>query len=594
MRFRDIGRPAWGCLLAALVTAAAVGSAAERVADPTPVMTRGERVTGRPFGTRGPVLARNGMVSTSHPLAAQAGLDILQAGGSAVDAAIAVNAVLGVVEPVGGGVGGDAFAIVWDPKTRRLYGLNGSGASPAGLSAEELRRRLGPRTSIPLWGALPVTVPGAVDAWFELHSRFGRLPMREVLRPAIRLARDGHPVAVDVAFYLEICLRRYEADLGSIEEFDNFRRTFMPEGRLPRAGEIFRNPDLARTYELIAAGGRREFYEGSIAQRIDRYMRRIGGYLSLDDLRGHASRWVDPMEIDYRGYRVAQMPPNSQGVTLLQMLNILENFDLAALPPGSAEFMHLMVEAKKLAFADRAALIGDPREVVPDVSRLVSKAYGVELSRRIDRRRAMDPPVQPPASRGGDTVYMATADADGMMVSLIQSNFQGMGSGLVPDGTGFVLQDRGAQFDAAPGRINSYEPGRRPFHTIMPGFVLRDGKPWLAFGVIGGDMQPQAQAQILSYLIDHGFTVQEAGDAARIHHVGGVQPTGERVGSGSGVVEVERSVPAATVEALRAMGHTVRIGERVFGAYQGILFDPSNGVYWGGSDSRLDGQVVGY
>jgi gamma-glutamyltranspeptidase/glutathione hydrolase len=590
---------------AALMAAVVVASATVAVAPmPTPAepvpaaatqsMTRGDRVTGRPFGTRGPVLARNGMVSTSHPLAAQAALDILKAGGSAVDAAIAANAVLGVVEPVGGGVGGDAFALVWDPKTGRLYGLNGSGASPSGLSAEELRRRLGPRTAIPLWGALPVTVPGAVDAWFELHGRFGRLPMRKVLQPAIRLARDGHPVAVDVAFYLAICLRRYEADIGSIEEFDNFRRTFMPGGHLPKAGEVFRNPDLARTYELIATGGRREFYEGSIARRIDRYMRRVGGYLSIEDLRRHASRWVDPIETDYRGYRVVQMPPNSQGATLLQMLNILENFDLAALPPSSAEFMHLMVEAKKLAFADRAMLIGDPEASAPAVSRLMSKEYAAGLALRIDPRRAMDLPVQTPASRGGDTVYIATADSDGMMVSLIQSNFQGMGSGLVPDGTGFVLQDRGAQFDPSPGRVNSYAPGRRPFHTIMPGFVLRDGKPWLAFGVIGGDMQPQAQAQILSYLIDHGFTVQEAGDAARIHHVGGMQPTGERGGSGPGVVEVERSVPDATLEALRSMGHAVRVGERVFGAYQGILYDPDQRVYWGGSDSRLDGQAVGY
>lgn len=554
---------------------------------------RGDRVVGRQLASRGPVIAKNGMVTTSHPLAAEAGLRILRAGGSAVDAAIATNAVLGVVEPVGGGIGGDLFAIVWDPRARRLEALNASGASPLGLTAEALRARLGGRAEIPLWGALPVTVPGAVDGWFELHRRFGRLPMRQVLAPAIEIARQGHPVAVDVAFYLDLCLRRYLADLDSIEEFDNFRRTFLPGGALPRAGQMFRNPDLASTYEELARHGRASFYEGRIARTIDAYMRRIGGHLTLEDLRRHRSEWVTPLATDYRGYRVYQLPPNSQGLVALQMLNILERFPLATLGHNSAAALHLQLEAKKLAFVDRARFIADPRQVDVPVERLLSEEHADSLASRIDRSRAARVDEGGMPAKQADTVYLATADATGMMVSLIQSNFQGMGSGLVPDGLGFVLQDRGAQFDVRSGVPNSYAPGKRPFHTIMPGFVMKGDEPYLAFGVIGGDMQPQAHAQILSNLIDFGLNVQEAGDAARVFHSGDSQPTGQ-AGRGTGVVHVESGIAPATIEALRALGHEVRRGERVFGAYQGILFDARERTYWGAADSRLDGQAVGY
>ncbi|MGE3600998.1 MAG: gamma-glutamyltransferase family protein [Dehalococcoidia bacterium] len=510
-----------------------------------------------------------------------------------MDAAIAVNAMLGLVEPVGGGIGGDLFAIVWDPRERKLAGLNASGPSPRELSAERLQEQLKGRTELPLWGALPVTVPGTVDGWFELHRRYGKLTMKQILAPAIRYAREGFPVANDVAFYLDLCSRRYLADKASIEEFDNFRSTYMPDGRVPRAGERFRNPDLAKTYEQLARGGRDAFYRGPIADTIDQYMRRIGGFLRKEDLLGYRADWVEPLGTRYRGYDVFELPPNTQGITALQMLNILQHFDLRASGPQTPITLHRIVEAKRLAFRDRARAIGDPRFGGASLDELLSEGYAQQLATRIRDDARLDLGTPTPVSRGGDTVYLATADANGMMVSLIQSNYQGMGSGLVPDGLGFVLQDRGALFDATPGRVNSYAPGKRPFHTIMPGFVMRDGQPYLAFGIVGGDMQPQAHVQVLTNLIDFDMNVQEAGDAARVYHTGDPEPTG-RHSAGGEVMMVEKGLPAATLEGLRERGHVVKDGVRVFGAYQGILYDPVQRAYQAGSDSRVDGQAIGY
>ncbi len=554
----------------------------------------GDRIVGAPFATRSPVIARNGMAATSQPLASQVAIDILKRGGSAVDAAIAANATLGLMEPTGNGIGGDLFAIVWDPKTRRLYGLNGSGRSPRGLSYAELKRRLGDAQQIPYWGVLPVTVPGAVDGWFTLHARFGKLAMTDVLAPAIRYARDGFPVSQVIAYYLAGSLRRFEKEQDLIEEFDNARQTYFKDGRAPAEGEIFRNPDLANTLEKIAKGGRDVFYKGEIADVIDAYMRRIGGYLRKEDLAAHKSEWVEPVSVNYRGYDVYELPPNGQGIAALEMLNILEGYDLSAMGLNSADYLHVSVEAKKLAFADRARFYADPDFADIPLEGLLSKAYAAKRRKLIamDRAlRAVDP--GDPRLEKGDTIYMTVADKDGMMVSLIQSNFVGMGSGLVPDGLGFMLQDRGQLFTLEKGHANVYAPGKRPFHTIIPAFVMKDGEPYLSFGVMGGSMQPQGHVQILVNLIDFGLNVQEAGDAARYNHTGSSQPTGERMTDG-GIVNVESGVAAQVVEELRRRGHTVRVKKGGYGGYQAILWDAENRVYRGASEMRKDGEVIGY
>ncbi len=562
---------------------------------------RGDRIVGAPFATRSPVLARHGMAATSQPLATQVALDILKKGGSAVDAAIAANAVLGLMEPTGCGIGGDLFAIVWDPATQQLYGLNASGRSPRGLSFEVMvaeAKRLQPPEAgklptIPRWGVLPVTVPGAVDGWFELHARFGRLPMREVLAPAIRYAREGFPVSQVIAHYWAQNLERFQENRSLIPEFDNALQTFFPGGRAPREGEIFRNPDLARTYELLAEQGRDAFYQGPIAETIDAYMRRIGGYLRKEDLSAHQSEWVEPVSVNYRGYEVYELPPNGQGIAVLQMLNILEGFDLSAMGWGSADYLHVMAEAKRLAFEDRARFYADPAFYQVPLEQLLSKAYAAERRRLIRMDTVMarvDPGLEDPLP-DGDTIYLTVADSSGMMISLIQSNYLGMGSGLVPDGLGFMLQNRGALFALVPDHPNAYAPGKRPFHTIIPGFVMKDGQPWLSFGVMGGDMQPQGHVQILTNLIDFGMNVQEAGDAARWRHIGGRTPLG--TSEGDGVLLLESGFDPAVVRELERRGHRVRFTRGAFGGYQAILRD-TLGVYHGASEMRKDGHAAGY
>jgi gamma-glutamyltranspeptidase/glutathione hydrolase len=553
----------------------------------------GPRPSGSLVATRSEVIATHGMAATSHPLVSQVALDVLKRGGTAVDAAIAANATIGLMEPTGNGVGGDLFAIVWDAKTRKLYGLNASGRSPQSLTLTKLREELKKLNvrQIPPRGPLPVSVPGAVDGWYELHGKFGKLPMKELLQPAIRYARDGFPVT-------EVIAEGWAANARLLKQYPNYAETFMPGGRAPRKGEVFRNPLLANTLSAIAEGGRDAFYKGDIAQRIEKYLRANGGYLTAADLGAHRSEWVEPVSTSYRGYDVWELPPNTQGVAALQMLNILEPYDLKSMGFGSAEYLHLFVEAKKLAFEDRARYYADPGFAKIPLKALLSKDYADKRRKLIGDRAALEYPVDDLSINRGaldqsDTIYMSVADEAGNMVSLIQSNYRGMGSGMTPDGCGFVLQDRGELFSLKDGHANVYAPGKRPFHTIIPAFVTRGGKPWLSFGVMGGAMQPQGHVQILVNLIDFGMNLQEAGDAPRARHDGSSEPTDEVMRDGGEVI-LEVGASPATVKALEARGHKVKVAnDGDFGGYQAVLRD-EQGVYFGASESRKDGAAQGY
>ena len=545
----------------------------------------GDRITGKKFATRSEVIARHGMAATSHPLATQIALEILKKGGTAVDAAIAANAALGLMEPTGNGIGGDLFAIVWDAKTRKLYGLNASGRSPKSLTLEYFKKH--GYKKIPSHGPLPVTVPGCVDGWFELHRKFGRLPMTDILEPAIRYAREGFPVTELIAYY-------WQRSVPILRKYPNFEKIFTINGRAPRKGEIFRNPYLANTLEKIARGGRDVFYKGEIARTIADYMKRNGGFLSYEDLAAHKSEWVEPVSTNYRGYDVWELPPNGQGIAALQMLNILEGYDIASMGFGSADYLHVLIEAKKLAFEDRAKFYADPAFNDIPVQWLISKEYAAERRKLINMKRAgRSYPPGNPALHDGDTIYLTVADAEGNMVSLIQSNFRGMGSGMTPDDLGFILQDRGELFNLEEGHFNTYAPGKRPFHTIIPAFVTKDGKPFLSFGVMGGDMQPQGHVQILVNIIDFGMNLQEAGDAPRIRHAGSSQPTGGKMTDG-GVVYMESGFDYEVIRELRRRGHRIAWSIGGYGGYQAIMFDAKNGVYIGASESRKDGQAAGY
>ncbi|RPE80064.1 gamma-glutamyltransferase [Vulcaniibacterium tengchongense] len=559
-----------------------------------PVAAAGaDRIAGKPFATRSEVYAPHAMAATSHPLATQIALDVMKQGGSAVDAAIAANAALGLMEPTGNGIGGDLFAIVWDPKTRKLYGYNGSGRSPKSLTLAEFRKR--GLKEVPPHGPLPVTVPGAVDAWFALHGRFGKRAMADDLAPAIRYAREGHPVHETIAYYWNLSVPRLSQWPGFAEQF-TVAGAGPGDRRAPRTGEIWKNPNLARTLEKIAQGGRDAFYKGEIARAIDAYFRANGGFLSYEDLASHRGEWVEPVSTNYRGYDVWELPPNGQGIAALQMLNLLEGYDLKSYGFGSPEHVHLFAEAKKLAFADRAASYADPDFYKTPVARLISKEYARQRRKLISPDKAMkaaEPGVIPQLNEG-DTIYLATADADGMMVSLIQSNYRGMGSGMAPPGLGFILQDRGEQFVLKEGHPNSFAPGKRPFHTIIPAFVTKDGKPWLSFGVMGGAMQPQGHVQILLNLIDFGMNLQEAGDAPRIQHDGSTEPAGQNEAmADGGELDLESGFPYETVRALMRKGHSVRFADGPYGGYQAIMVNPHGG-YIGASESRKDGQAAGY
>ncbi|MDG1748103.1 MAG: gamma-glutamyltransferase [Porticoccaceae bacterium] len=542
-----------------------------------------DRVTGETFALRSPVLASNAMAATSQPLATQVALDVMKDGGNAIDAAIAANALLGLVEPTGNGIGGDIFAIVWDAKTKRLYGLNGSGRSPKSLSLDWFKTN--GFDSIPPHGPLPVTVPGAVDGWFLLHDRFGEKPMKDLLRPAIDYARNGFPVSQLIAYY-------WERSVPILSKFPGFIEQFTDDGAAPREGEIWRNLGLATTLESIANEGRDVFYKGHIAKSIARYMQENGGFLSYDDLESHSGNWIDPVSTNYRGFDVWELPPNGQGIAALQILNIMELFDIGAMRRESAEYVHLFTEAKKLVFEDRAKYYADPEYNKIPVAELISKPYAQTRARLIDLNRSS---LEYPAGNlleYGDTIYLTTADSEGNMVSLIQSNYRGMGSGMSPPGLGFILQDRGEMFSLEEGHFNQFKGGKRPFHTIIPAFVTRDGEPWMSFGLMGGAMQPQGHAQIIINMIDFKMDVQAAGDAPRIHHTGSSEPTGSRMKNG-GILNLETGYPYGTIRKLMRMGHRVQFANGPYGGYQAI-YRAKNGVYWGASESRKDGQAAGY
>lgn len=544
-----------------------------------------DRLTGLPFATRSEVIAQHGMAATSQPLVTQIALDVLKNGGTAIDAAIAADAALGLMEPTGSGIGGDIFAIVWDAKTRKLYGLNGSGRSPKSLSLKVFREKK--LKQIPELGPLPVSVPGCVDGWYTLHKKFGRLPMKKILQPAIRYAREGFPVSEVISYY-------WSNSIASRAQYPGYLETFTIEGRAPRPGEIFKNPRLANTLQSIADGGRDAFYKGEIAKTIADYMRRNGGYLSEKDLAAHHSEWVEPVSVNYRGYDVWELPPNGQGIAALQMLNILEGFDIAAMGFGSTEYMHLFIEAKKLAYEDRAKFYADPAFNKIPIQRLLSKSYAAERAKLIDSNHsAKKYPAGQEVGQHGDTIYLTVADAEGNMVSLIQSNYWGMGSGMTPGDLGFCLQNRGALFNLEEGHFNSYAPGKRPFHTIIPAFITKDGKPFVSFGVMGGSMQPQGHVQVVVNLIDFGMNLQEAGDAPRIRHTGSSQPTGSTMRDG-GWVNLETGFPEQSIRELQKMGHRVRYSVGGYGGYQAIMYDAKNKVYRGASESRKDGQAAGY
>ncbi|MCC7293357.1 MAG: gamma-glutamyltransferase [Phycisphaerales bacterium] len=553
---------------------------------------RGDRYSGSNVASRSEVVARHGMACTSQPLATMVALDILKAGGNAVDAAIAANACLALMEPTTCGIGGDLFAIVWDAKSHKLHGLNASGRSPYGLSLEHLQKLQ--LRSIPKHGPLPVTVPGCIDGWFELHRRFGKLPMSEVLAPAIQYAREGFPVSELIASY-------WAGGERVLKDQPGFADTFLPGGHAPAKGDVFRNPGLARTFEALAAGGRDAFYRGELTGRMAAFCERTGCFLSEPDFNDHTSTWEDPVSTNYRGYDVWELPPNGQGIASLQMLNILEACDLKTLKHNSAEYLHLLVETKKVVYEDRARYYADPAFYKNPIERLLSKDYAAKRRALISPERALtriapgDLRVQEADAKlgQGDTIYLTVADNDRNMVSLIQSNYRGFGSGLCPDGMGFCFQDRGELFNLDAAHPNAYAPHKRPFHTIIPAFVTRDGRPFISFGVMGGDMQPQGHVQVLCNLVDFGMGLQEAGDAARFYHTGSSEPTGEVMSDG-GTLHLESGISEAVRAALVAKGHTLGNAAGGFGGYQAILYDAARDVYFGASEFRKDGMAAGY
>ena len=542
-----------------------------------------DRVTGEPFATRSEVIAENGMVATSHPLATQIGLDILKNGGNAIDAAIAANAAIGLMEPTGNGIGGDLFAIIWMENDKKLYGLNASGRSPKNLKLDYFKNNN--FTKIPAYGPLPVSVPGCVDGWFEMHEKFGNLKMKEILEPAIFYAENGFPVSELVSYYLKISARNFS-------KYPNFNETYLIDGFSPNKGQIFKNKDLANTLRIISKEGRSGFYEGKVAKVISEFIINQGGFLSYDDLKNHKSDWIEPVSTSYRGYDVWELPPNGQGIAALQILNLLEKFDIKSMGFGSAEYIHHFVEAKKIAFADRSKYYADMDFNEIPVDYLISKEYAEKRRKEINPTKASRR-VKAGDIENGDTIYLTVADKDGNMVSLIQSNYRGMGSGMVPPGLGFMLQDRGELFSLDENHFNVYEPEKRPFHTIIPAFITKNNKPYISFGLMGGAMQPQGHAQIVINIVDFEMNLQEAGDAPRIRHVSNQQPTGGEMFDG-GELSLESGFDYKEIRKLMKFGHKVIFSLGSFGGYQAIMYDDELGVYFGASESRKDGSAMGY
>ncbi len=545
-----------------------------------------DRVTGELFATRSEIIAPHGMAATSQPLATQIAIDILKQGGNAIDAAIAANAALGLMEPTGCGMGGDLFAIVWDAESQQLYGYNGSGRSPQSLTLDWFIEN--GYNDIPAHGPLPVSVPGAVDGWFALHQRFGELDMAKVLQPTIDYAENGFPLSELIAWY-------WQRSTPVLSEFPGFTEQFTDNGRPPQKGELWKNPNLANTLKILASEGRDAFYKGDIARTIGEYMQTNGGFLSYQDMANHKGEWVEPQSVNYRGYDVWELPPNGQGIAALQILNILEGYNLSQYSVTHPDYVHLFLEAKKLAFEDRGKYYADPDFANIPLAWLLSKNYAAERRALINPDRASQNIPAGDAPEHGDTIYLTTADKHGNMVSLIQSNYRGMGSGMSPPGLGFILQDRGEMFVLKEGHANTFQPGKRPFHTIIPAFISKDGQPWVSFGLMGGGMQPQGHAQIVINLVDFGMNLQEAGDAPRIHHSGSTQPTGQNSAmTDGGTVNLESGFDYSVIRALNDKGHRIAPARGVYGGYQAILRDLESGVYYGASESRKDGHAAGY
>lgn len=545
-----------------------------------------DRLTGETFTTRSEIIAQNGMAATSQPLATQVALDILKKGGSAMDAAIAANAMLGLVEPASCGIGGDIFAIVWDAKSKELFGFNGSGRAPKALNLDYFVENN--MSYVPFYGPLPVTVPGCVDGWFAMHDKFGKLPMKALLQPAIDYGNKGFPVSEVIAYEME---SNYEG----LKDQPGFAATYMINGRTPKKGEVFRNPDLATSYQLIADKGRDAFYKGKIARTISDFMKKHGGFLSYDDFKAHTSNWIEPVSVNYRGYDVWELPPNGQGTAALQMLNILEGYDIAAMGFGSTAYLHVLTEAKKLAYEDRAKFYADPAFNDIPLKQLLSKEYAQQQRSLIDMAKAAKTyPAGDFEIESGNTTYLTVADKDGNMVSLIQSIYSEFASGMVPEGLGFVLQNRGQMFNVQDKtHANALEPGKRPFHTIIPAFITKDGNPYMSFGLMGGAVQPQGHAQIVVNILDFGMNLQEAGDAPRMRHRGSSQPTGSIMTDG-GTLNLESGFDYKTIRELRKKGHDISFAVGIYGGYQAIGIDVESKVYTGASESRKDGQAAGY
>lgn len=570
---RSIVNFVWACLVGEAMTAISFAAGYDRPA-------------GNPHQSRSAVVAQNGVVATSQPLAVEAGLDVLKRGGNAIDAAIAANAMIGLVEPMSCGIGGDLFAIYWDAKTKKLYGLNASGRSPYALSRDVFAKQ--GLDQIPDEGPLSWSVPGCVAGWFDLAKRFGTLPVGELLMPAIEYAERGFPVS-------EVIAGDWRASQAKLAKWPASAETYLPGGRAPAEGEIFRNSRLAASYRAIATGGLDAFYRGEIAQKIVAFSERNGGYFSLRDFAEHKNDWVEPVGVNYRGYDVWELPPNGQGIAALEMLNLLEGYDLASMGAGSPRYLHLLAEAKKLAFADRAKFYSDPDFNRLPTAELISKAYADKRRKLIDpERAATDVPAGDARLAHGDTIYLVVVDKDRNCCSFIQSNYFGFGSQVVPGDVGFALQNRGALFALEEDHLNRLEPHKRPFHTIIPAMVTKDGEPWLAFGVMGGDMQPQGHVQVLVNMIDFGMNVQAAGDAARIRHAGSATPTGLAADKDGGVLSAESGISDEAIAELRKKGHRVTRARGGFGGYQAIRIDRQHGTLAGGSDPRKDGCAAGY
>ena len=562
-----------------------------------PDVHAGDRPSGASFASRSPALGLNGAAGTAHPLATQTAIEMLKHGGSAVDAAVAANAVLGFVEPVSSGLGGDCFAFVWDPKAAKLMGMASSGRSPKSLSLATVRAHA-VNGHIPALGAVSVSTPGALDGWWTLHQRYGKLKWAELFQPAIHACEAGDPTPQIIGYYIKRNMAAFLRPNSGVEETANAVATYMPGGVAPNEYDVRRNPDLARTYSMIAEGGREVFYDGPIADTIDAYFKRIGGWLSAEDLREHRAEWVEPLVTKYRSVDVFGMPANTQGLATLQMLNIIENFDMREFGFQSPQSLHVQIEAKRLAYEDRARYYADPHFAKIPIDWLISKDYAKERAKLIQLDRILQPVYPGKAPSHWDTTYFTTADKDGMMVSMIQSNFRGMGSGLVADHLGFMFQDRGQLFSLQDGHPNIYAPGKRPFQTIIPGFACRDGAPWISFGVMGGDMQPQGQTQIILNRVDYGLDVQAAADSPRWHHEGSSQSMGEdRPGLGPlGILRLEAGVPSATHKALEAMGWPMGESDGGFGRYECIELrkQGENRVYAAGSEMRCDAVALAY